>query len=179
MLEITVPENEIYNSTTNTFVTVPSCVITLEHSLISVAKWESKWRIPYLSAKKRTGRQELDYIRCMAVGPVKDKHVFEVLSAENISQIREYIDEPMTATTFTKSERPASKDVVTSEVLYCRMFANNIPMECQKWHLNRLLTLIRVCDASAGPRQKMTKRQTATRYAEQNALRRAKYNTRG
>ena len=179
MLEILVPENEIYLPGQNRFVPIPSCVLTLEHSLISISKWEAKWHVPYLNAKKRTSAQELDYIRCMAVGPVKNEYVFSVLTPENIDQIKAYIDNTMTATIFSKGPRPVTKEVVTAEVLYCRMFANNIPMECQKWHLNRLLTLIRVCDAKNGPRSKMSKRQTAAHYAEQNALRRAKYNTRG
>ena len=179
MLEIIVPANEIYLPGQNRFITIQSCVLTLEHSLISVAKWEAKWHTPYLNAKKRSAAQELDYVRCMTVGSVKNDYVFSVLSSENTAQIREYIDNTMTATTFPKGPRSTSKEIVTAEVLYCRMFANNIPMECQKWHLNRLLTLIRVCDAKNGPRSKMSKRQTVMHYAEQNALRRAKYNTRG
>lgn len=135
--------------------------------------------MPYLNAKKRTHEQELDYIRCMVVGSVKNDYVFSVLSPENIVQIQTYIDDTMTATTFPKGPRSASKEIVTAELLYCRMFANNIPMECQKWHLNRLLTLIRVCDIKNGPRSKMTKRETAMYYAEQNARNKAKYNTRG
>lgn len=179
MLEIVVPANEIYLPEQNRFVAIPSCVLTLEHSLISIAKWESKWHVPYLNAKKRTPAQELDYIRCMLVKPIKNDYVFSILTSENITQIREYIDDTMTATTFSKSPRSVTKEVVTAEVLYCRMFDNNIPMECQKWHLNRLLTLIRVCDIKNRSQPKMNRRQTAAYYAEQNALRRAKYNTRG
>lgn len=179
MLEITVSTDEIYLPARNQFVTIPACTLILEHSLISIAKWESKWHVPYLNAKKRSREQELDYIRCMAVGPVKNDLVFSILSPKNMSQIRGYIDNTMTATTFSKSSRPPSRKTVTAEVLYCRMFANNIPMECQKWHLNRLLTLIRVCDEASGSHSKMNKQQTAAHYAEQNALRRAKYNTKG
>jgi hypothetical protein len=179
MLEIIVPANEIYIPEQNQFINIPSCVLVLEHSLISIAKWESKWHTSYLNAKNRTSAQELDYIKCMLVKPVKNDYVFSILSSENITQIREYIDDVMTATTFSKSSRSATKEIITAEILYSRMFDNNIPMECQKWHLNRLLALIRVCDAKNGPRSKMNKRQTAAYYAEQNALRRAKYNTRG
>ena len=179
MLEITVPENELYDPRTNLFVDIPSCVLTLEHSLISIAKWESKWHTPYLNTK-RTPEQELDYIRCMVIGPVKNEHIFSVLSQQNIVQIQDYINESMTATKISKSSGgKASKKVITAEVLYCRMFANNIPMECQKWHLNRLITLINVCNEQNAPHSKMNKRQTADFYAEQNALRRAKYNSRG
>ena len=115
----------------------------------------------------------------MVIGSVKNEYVFSILSSENLSQIRAYIDDPMTATTFSKTSRSSKKEIITAEVLYARMFMNNIPMECQKWHLNRLLTLIRVCDANNTPRSKMNKQQTASHYAEQNALRRAKYNTKG
>lgn len=180
MLEIIVPESEVYVSRENRFVTIQTCRLTLEHSLMSIAKWEAKWHVPYLDGKKRTPAQELDYIRCMTVGPVKDPSVYSVLSAENIASITAYIEDSMTATTFSKrKEGKKSRRVTTAENIYCRMFANNIPMECQKWHLNRLLTLIRVCDESNTPPKKMSKRETAAYYAEQNALRRAKYKTRG
>lgn len=180
MLEIIVPENELYISNKNKFVTVQSCVLSLEHSLISVAKWESKWHIPYLNSTKRTVTQEMDYIRCMVIGPIKNDYTFSALSPDNMNQIRNYIDDAMTATTFSKTP-PSSKNrqIVTAEVLYSRMFANNIPMECQKWHLNRLLTLIRVCDTMNNPPGKKNKKETASRYAEQNALRRAQHNTKG
>lgn len=179
MLELTVPENEFYFPAENRFIAVPETTLTLEHSLISLAKWEAKWHVPYLNAKKRTPEQELDYIKCMHIGSIKNDYVFSSLTNDNIKQIRSYIDNPMTATTFPKKQRSVSKEVVTAEVLYGRMFANNIPMECQKWHLNRLLTLIRLCDLKNSPRSKMSKRETAAYYAEQNALRRAKYNTKG
>ena len=180
MLELIIPTTEVYQAWNNRFVDIPSCVLTLEHSLISVAKWESKWHIPYLNAKKTTA-QELDYIRCMAIGPVKDDRIFSALSNEHIDQIRTYIDDVMTATTFSErgSSKKMSKEIVTAEILYYRMFINDIPMECQKWHLNRLLTLIRVCDTKNSSPTKMNKRETASRYAEQNALRKAKYNTKG
>ena len=180
MLEIIVPEDEVYLPVSNKFVKVPSCTLTLEHSLISLAKWESKWHMPYLNAQKRTSAQELDYIQCMVVGPIKNKYVFSVLSPDNIAQIHAYVENSMTATTFSSIE-PSKKnhDIITAETLYCRMFANNIPMECQKWHLNRLITLIRVCDEFNHPPSKMSKRQTAEYYAEQNALRRKQYNSKG
>ena len=180
MLEITVPENEFYHSGQKRFIDIPSCVLSLEHSLISIAKWESKWHIPYLSAAvKKTAAQELDYIRCMVVGVVKNEYVFSALTPDNMEQIRNYIDDPMTATTFSKTQQSRNRQIVTAELLYAKMFANNIPMECQKWHLNRLLTLIRVCDSMSNPPTKMSKKQAAARYAEQNALRRAQFGTKG
>ena len=179
MLEIIVPANEIYLPAENRFVAIPSCTLTLEHSLISIAKWEAKWHTPYLNAKKRSSAQEFDYIRCMVVGPVKNDYVFSVLTPENIAQIRAYMEESMTATTFSKGQRSTSREVVTAEILYCRMFANNIPMECQKWHLNRLLTLIRVCSIKNAPSKKMGKNSILSRNAQLNAARRQQLNTRG
>lgn len=181
MLEIITMEDEFYDSRTNKFIQIPACTLTLEHSLISLAKWESKWHIPYLNEVNKTEVQELDYIRCMTIGNIPNVHVFKALSTTDIKTIKEYINNPMTATTFQKrkNEQVRKKDVITAEVLYSRMFIHGISIECQKWHLNRLLTLIRVCDLQNAPKEKMTKKQTAQRNAELNAARRAKYNTRG
>lgn len=180
MLEIIVPENEFYDVQQNRFIFVPACTLTLEHSLISIAKWESKWHIPYLTDKKKTVEQEMDYIRCMIVTPIKDLQILSSFTKQNIRDIRAYIEDPMTATTFSKSTQPASKRVITAEVLYSRMFASNIPMECQKWHLNRLVTLLKACDIlnNSNP-SKMSKQQTIAYNARQNAMRRAKHNTKG
>lgn len=179
MLEITIKEDELYRSDLNKFITIPSCTLTLEHSLISLAKWESKWHIPYLSNNPKTAKQELDYIRCMVIGNIPNEHVFDVLSVDNILEIKEYMDDLMTATTFAKGTNKTKREVVTAETIYSRMCANNIPIECQKWHLNRLLTLIRACDLANAPKQKMSKKDTAAWMAEQNAARRAKLNTKG
>lgn len=181
MLEINTKEDEFYDHRTNTFIQIPACTLTLEHSLISLAKWESKWHMPYFDPNiTRTSAQDLDYIRCMVVGNIKSEYVFKALSLENIIKIRDYIKDPMTATTFQqKSKSKTKKEVTTAETLYAHMFAHSIPIECQKWHLNRLLTLLRVCDLQNAPREKMTKKQTAQWNAEQNAARKAKYNTRG
>ena len=181
MLEITTMEDEFFDQTTNRFIPIPACTLTLEHSLISLAKWESKWCIPYFGEGNKTEVQELDYIRCMTIGNTPNINIYKALTVEDITTIRDYINHPMTATTFQKrkNEQVRKKDVITAEVLYSRMFIHGISIECQKWHLNRLLTLIRVCDLQNAPKEKMTKNQTAQRNAELNAARRAKYNTRG
>lgn len=182
MLEIIIEAKEFYNQQQNRFVTTQPCTLTLEHSLISLAKWESKWHIPYLSVpNEKTAEQELDYIRCMVIGSVPNEDILKALSFDNVLMIKEYIDNPMTATVFSKNQnqKKMKKEVITAEVIYSRMFENNISIECQKWHLNRLLTLIRVCDLNSSPKQKMTKKETSAYYAEQNAARRAKYNSRG
>lgn len=180
MLEIIIPEDEFFDPVSNKFISTPSCKISLEHSLISIAKWESKWHIPYLSEIKRTVEQENDYIRCMIVdSKFKNELALKSLSSNNIKEIISYIDDPNTATTFKKTTTKVKKEIVTAEILYSRMFEYNIPMECQKWHLNRLLTLIRVCSLSQTPNKKMSKKETAQWNAEQNALRRAKSKTKG
>ena len=182
MLEMSIAEKEIYDGSSNTFIQIPSCILTLEHSLISLAKWESKWEIPYLDGKPKTLKQDRDYIRCMVIGPIKHNEIFDHLEQTEILLIQAYMQAPMTATTFA-TQKPTQvkpkKEVITAEVLYSRMFMHHIPMECQKWHLNRLLTLIKVCDLQNAPKEKMTKKQSAMWAAEQNAARRAKYNTRG
>lgn len=181
MLEMHITEKELFDAKQNKFITIPSCTLHLEHSLISLAKWESKWHIPYFNGIKKTPKQDADYIRCMVIGVIKDDRVFDALDNTELQEIQLYIADPMSATTFSKPKtKPNSKkEIMTAEVVYARMFSHGIPIECQKWHLNRLLTLIKVCDLQNTPAEKMTKKQAATWAAEQNAARRAKYNTRG
>lgn len=180
MLELKIEEKELYHQETNKFIQIPACTLTLEHSLISLSKWESKWKIPYLSKQEKTPKQDLDYIRCMVIGPLKDDKIIDALSYSELRQIQNYIESPMTATTFQNiPKRTNKKEVLTSEVIYAHMFAHRIPIDCQKWHLNRLLTLLKVCDLQNAPKEKMSKKQTAMWYAEQNAARKAKHNSRG
>lgn len=180
MLEITVKESETYLPHLNKIVTIPSCTIALEHSLISIAKWEARWHIPYLSNVEKTAEQELDYIKCMCVRNVPDDRIFDALTIENVIDIKNYIDNSMTATTFSKTPGgKTKKETVTAETIYYRMFSNNIPIDCQKWHINRLFTLIRVCDLNNSPKRKMSAKETAAWNAEQNAKRRARLNTKG
>ena len=155
MLEIITKEDEYYDQRINKFIEIPSCTLTLEHSLISLAKWESKWHEPYFGVTEKTNEQELDYIRCMVVGKIKDERVFNSLSIDNLIEIKKYIANPMTATTFKKKTTGRNKkEIITAESLYASMFTHRISMECQKWHLNRLLTLLRVCDLKNTPREK-------------------------
>ena len=182
MLEITISEKELFQEHTLKFIQIPECKLTLEHSLISLAKWESKWNIPFFDGKPKTPAQDLDYIRCMVVGNIKDDRIFDHLSRDEILQIQNYMAAPMTATTFSASPNQRTKprkEVMTAETIYARMCAHNISFECQKWHLNRLLTLIRVCDLRDAPRDKMSKKETQSWINQQNAARRAKYGTRG
>ena len=182
MLELNIEEKELYHQETNKFIQIPACTLTLEHSLISLSKWESKWKIPYLSKQERTPKQDLDYVRCMVIGPLKDDKIIDALSFSELKQIQTYISSPMTATTFQNTpinNKKSKNEVMTSEVIYAHMFAHRIPIDCQKWHLNRLLTLLKICDLQNAPKDKMTKKQTAMLYAERNAARKAKHNSRG
>lgn len=181
MLTITVPAGEFYNQQTETFETIPEQRLQLEHSLVSVSKWESKWKKPFLDSEKTAGEM-LDYIRCMTITPNVSPLVYLQMPAETIRTIQQYINDPMTATTFTdrrnQGGRP-SRERVTSELIYYWMLARDIPWECQKWHLNRLMTLIRICDIKDAPQKKMGKRDILSQYAALNASRKAQHRTRG
>ena len=181
MLQITIPAGEQWDEVKQEFiVSNKEQILTLEHSLVSLSKWESKWNKPFLSKTKKTREEELDYIKCMTITQNVDPVVYNFITNENMEQINQYIEAPMTATWFTeeKNNKP-NKEQVTSELVYYWMIALNIPFECQKWHLNRLLTLIRVCNVKNSPPKKMSKRDIMSRNAALNAARKKKYNTKG
>lgn len=180
MLTITVQGREAWDEASECFITTKTCKLQLEHSLVSVSKWESKWCKAFLSEINDKSQEEiLDYVRCMTINQV-DPNVYYMLTSDNIKQIMDYINAPMSATTF--SEAPGSKrsrDVVTSELIYYWMVASQIPFECQKWHLNRLLNLIRICSIKNQPPKKMKRNEILSRNASLNAARRAKLGTSG
>lgn len=180
MLYIDVPSNEFWDEKLEEFIDFPGQKLQLEHSLVSISKWEAKWHKPFLSTETKTEDEALDYIRCMTLTQNPKPNTYRFLSPKNINDINAYIDDPMTATTFSKMEKGRGKrEIITSEVIYYWMIVNNIPFECQKWHLNRLLTLIRVCSLKNQPQKKMSKSQIAKQYSALNATRRKKLNTRG
>ena len=180
MLRITIPASEQWDEQNQEFIQTKGQTLQLEHSLVSLSKWESKWGKAFLSKSEKTYEETIDYIKCMTITSNVDPVVYEHLTQENIEQVNEYIQAPMTATTFVddKSSR-GSREVITAELIYYWMIALTIPFECQKWHLNRLLTLIRVCNLKNTPPKKMSKRATARQYAQLNAARRQKHNTKG
>lgn len=165
------------------FVSVPrinSYTLNLEHSLISISKWESKWHVPFISKDNKTEEQTLDYIKCMTIDKNVPDAVYENLTVEDIKKISEYINDPMSATTVTQPPgQRKSSQIVTSEVIYSWMVGLQIPLECEKWHLNRLMKLIEVCSANQTPPKKMGKEEIMSRNKALNAARRAKYNTKG
>lgn len=178
MLQITIPAVETFNSKTDEFVTIKEQKITLEHSLVSLSKWESKWKKPFISDKEKTTEEIIDYVRCMCLTQNVDSRVFNNLSEENVKAIKAYIEDPMTATTLPK-ETKKGRDVITSELIYYCMIACNIPIEFQKWHLNRLMTLIRVCEIKNTPPKKMTRKELLARNKALNDARRKKLGTTG
>lgn len=179
MLTITIPEQEMYNEETQEFLSYGEQTLQLQHSLVSLSKWESKWCKAFLSKEAKTDEEVLDYIRCMTITQNVKPETYNRLTQENLEAINKYIDAPMTATTFSNQPQKQSGEIVTSELIYYWMISFNIPMECQKWHLNRLLTLIRVCNVKNAPAKKMSKRDIMSRNAALNASRRSKLNSKG
>lgn len=180
MLYIVIPEKELFDEETSTFVYTKKETLQLEHSLVSLSKWESKWCKPFLSKDPRTTEETIDYIRCMTITQNVNPQVYEYLPEEVFIQIEEYINEKMTATWFSENPNaPKNREVITAEIIYYWMIAHQIPMECQKWHLNRLLTLIRVCNIKSQPPKKQNKREAMSKRSALNQARRARYNTKG
>lgn len=179
MLQITVPSNELYDDSNGIFIYTKEQTITLEHSLVSISKWESKWNTPFLSNKPKTVEQELDYIKFMTITKNVDPIIYLLLTDENKKEIKEYINAPMTATTFVKDNSRGNNRIMTSEIIYYWMISLGIPFECQKWHLNRLLTLIRVCNEENKPKKKMNSRDLGAQYSRLNAERRKRLNSKG
>ena len=181
MLYITIPKAEGFNERLNMFYESDETKLVLEHSLISISKWEAKWQKPYLVDEKRTPEEVIDYIRCMTLNPKVDPNVYYMLSAQNHRQITDYISSPMTATTFRELPGATRKShkIITSEYIYYLMIAYGIPFECQKWHINRLLTLIRICDIKNQPNKKMSKSEIFANNTALNKARRSAMNSKG
>lgn len=183
MLKITIPKQELWNEATEKFVYTKETTLQLEHSLVSISKWEAKWHKPYLTQDpkyKKTIEEAVDYVRCMTLTQNVDPEIYKYLTEENIEEITKYINDPATATWFSDNgPKKVNRAVITSEVLYYDMIQLGIPVEFQKWHINRLLTLIRVCSEKQEPPKKMPKAQMLQRNAQLNAARRAAAHSRG
>ena len=192
MLEIIVPGDEGWDSEKEEFVYIkPPVTLKLEHSLLSLAKWETKWHKPFLkNLEGRTITELMDYVRCMTITQNISSDVYERLSKENFEAINKYINDPATATVFYEKKNTsrqngkppkwmADRKVQTAETIYAAMFECGIPIEFEKRHLNHLLTLIRVCQERANPSGKMSKRDLLSWQRAQNEARRKKLGTRG
>lgn len=176
---ITVPAATLFDPVNNEFTDVKEHTLKLEHSLYSIAKWEAKWHRSYWDPKGQSEEELLDYVRCMSLDNSISKDVLRALTPKNIEQIRAYMENPMTGTTFREDRKRPSREIITSELVYYWMIQNGIPFECQKWHINRLLTLIRVCAIKNGPQRKQSSADIYKQNRALNAARRAKHNTRG
>ena len=179
MLEVIIPARELFDNDIQEFVNYSEQKLCLEHSLISISKWEEKWCVPFLSRQEKTDEEILDYIRCMTITKNVDKKVYEFITKKNILEINQYINSPMTATTFSNNQSRPNREIITSELIYYWMIAYNIPFECQKWHLNRLLTLINICSIKNQPPKKMSKSEIMSRNKSLNSARRSAYHTKG
>lgn len=180
MLEITIHEQELFDDSTQEFIHVKEQTLRLEHSLVSLSKWESKWHKPFITNQQPTREETIDYIKCMNLTQNVDPNVFNCISSEHIYEVNKYIEDPMTATTFKNiNQKGGAKETVTAELIYYWMIALNIPMECQKWHLNRLLTLIRVCNIKNTPPKKLSRSEIMDRHAAINAANKKLFNTKG
>lgn len=180
MLQVTIPASEYFNERTGEFHAIRETTLQLEHSLVSVSKWESKWRKPFLGTTEKSAEECIDYVRCMTITQHVDPLVYQFLTPENFQEINAYIEAPMTATTFSERENKRfNREVVTAEIIYYWMVALNIPFECQKWHLNKLIALVRVCNIKNTPQKKMSRREVTERNRALNEARRKKMHSSG
>lgn len=180
MLQITIPAVDMWNEATEEFISTKEQTLCLEHSLVSLSKWESKWNKSFLNTKEFTGEQFIDYVKCMTINEDVSEDAYLRLTNENVAKIREYINAPMTATTFSKTPGGSrNTEIVTNELIYYWMLTANIPFECEEWHLNRLMTLIQVCNVKNSKPKPMSRKQLMSRNAQLNAARRAQLNTTG
>lgn len=179
MLRITIPQGELWDEKQETFISIKEQTLQLEHSLVSLSKWESKWHKPFLSQEEKTVEETIDYIRCMTITQNVKPEVYNFLTVENLKQINDYIDDPMTATTFSDGNQKPSREIITSEIIYHWMVSFNIPFECQKWHLNKLLAFIKVCCNKNLPSKKMSKSEIMQRNKALNEERKKRLNTNG
>ena len=181
MLKLTVKGEERWDDEKEVFIpAMKEHTLQLEHSLLSISKWEAIYHKPFLSTEM-SKEMIISYAKCMTINPVPDA-VYDYITAEHINLITDYIKDPMTATWFS-DKNPAHKggkmngEIITAEIVYYWMIQMQIPVEFQKWHLNRLLTLIRVISVKNDP--KSGKKMTAQERSALNKARKAKYGLRG
>ena len=180
MLELVIPGEEFYNEKTEEFVDTETTTLRLEHSLLSLSKWESFFGKAFLSQTDKTDAEVLAYVKYMVLDENVSDEIFLRLSPANYAEIRDYIQSPQSATVFRDApSRGGSRETITSELIYYWMVAMNIPFECQTWHLNRLFALIKICNVKNSKQKKMPRHDVAAKNRELNARRRAELNTSG
>lgn len=178
---IHIPEQEFYNEEAKEFFYIKETTFKIEHSLVAIAKWESKWHVAFLDDKvEKTDEMIIDYIKCMTISQNVNQNIYEYLPPETIQEINDYIGDPMTATTFTNiHDFNKDNSFITNELVYYWMIAQNIPLECEKWHFNRLMTLIRVCSEKNAPKEKMNQREILKSNKALNEARKKAMHSRG
>lgn len=185
MIKIVIPSSEYYDEAKGEFISIKEQTLQLEHSLVSISKWESKWKKPFLTKDEKTKEEILDYIRCMTINQNVDEKVYLALTAKDVKRVVEYLDDPYSATVINDLKVPGapprrkSSEFITSELIYYWMVALQIPFECQKWNLNRLMTLIRICEIKNGPKQKMSRSQILAQNSALNKARREALHSKG
>ena len=180
MLRITIPATEMWDEGRQEFIYSKEYNLQLEHSLVSLSKWESKWCKPFFSTKEMTPEETIDYVRCMTITQNVPPEVYNNINNAIVKQVTDYIQAPMTATWFSDNKQSrGGSETVTAELIYYWMIALQIDMKCEKWHLNRLLTLIKICNIKNAPPKKMSRREVTSRNAAINAARRKQFNSKG
>lgn len=179
MLPLVIPKREFWDEVNERVIFSPATSLKLEHSLISISKWESKWHVPFFDTEK-TNEQVIDYLKCMTLNENVDPRVYECLTMDELNKINAYIADPMTATTInSKDKSNRTNERITSELIYYWMIAYNIPVVFEKWHINRLIMLIRVCSEKNKPPKKMSSAEIMRQNSAINAARRARLHTKG
>jgi hypothetical protein len=179
MLNITIPAVELYDDIKEEFIIIKEQKLQLEHSLVSLSKWESKFKKPFLGKETKSNDETIEYIKCMTITQNVNDDIYKYITSKTLSEVSKYIEDNMTATTFNRDQKTINREIITAEIIYYWMIALNIPFECQKWHLNRLLTLINVCNLKNTPPKKMSKKDIASRNAALNAARKKSLNSEG
>lgn len=182
MLTIVVEKTEFFDDKNQEFIDVEGATFDLEHSLVSLSKWESIWEKPFLGPEEKTNEETFSYIECMCLTDNIPSSTFRNLSDNNVKAINEYVNKKMTATWFSKKKAgpPGRKEIITAEIIYFWMVAQNIPIECENWHLNRLLTLVEVVSEKSNPnKKKMSRREVAAQQRMLNQQRQAQLGTKG
>lgn len=172
MLQISIPAQEYFDERTEEFINIKAYTLQLEHSLISISKWEAKWCKPFLGNEEKTEEETIDYIRCMTITQNVDPMAYNAIPESELEKVKAYMHAPMTATWFNdRDKKPPNRKVITSELVYYWMIANSVPIECEKWHFNRLMTLLRICGEKSQPPKKMTKSDRRSLMAQRRAKR--------
>jgi hypothetical protein len=180
MLVITIVEDELFNNETQEFIPINSVTLELEHSLLSVSKWESKYQKPFLAAGEKSVDEIFDYIKLMVITKDVPPEVFGRFSSQNLDAVNAYIESKQSATTFGEMpKKPGRSETITSELIYYWMVMFNIPFECETWHLNRLFSLIRICNVKNSKPKKMSRSEMIQQRNELNARRKAEMGTSG